>query len=70
MRCKRKPGLEDQSDDTCPIKQKAHLEMHLHIVKSDVINNKRERVQERKYKKGVSYPSMEYLEPLVGDACQ
>jgi hypothetical protein len=70
VRRKGKPGLENQGDDTSPIEQKAHLKMHLHIVKSDMIDNKREGVQEIQYKKGVSYPSMKYLESLVRDACQ
>jgi hypothetical protein len=65
MRRKGKPGLKDQGDDASPIEQKAHLEMHLHIMKSDMIDNKRECVQESQYKKGVSDPSMEYLESLV-----
>lgn len=65
VRRKRQPGLEDQGHDTSPVEQKAHLEMHLHVMESDMIHDKRKCVHESKYEKGIGYPAMKHLESLV-----
>jgi hypothetical protein len=41
MRCKSKPRLKYKRDDTSPVEQQTHFEMHDHVMEMDVIDNER-----------------------------
>lgn len=65
---KGKPSLEYNGHDACPVKYKAHLELHDHVPESNVIDDERKRVHKCEEEEGVGYPSVEDLELLVGNA--
>lgn len=68
MRHERKPRLEDQGNDTRPVKDQTRCEVAFHIPHMDMLHNKGERVYEREDKEGIRDPSVEDLQLLVGDS--
>ena len=70
MRHERKPSLEDQRDNACPVEEQTRGEMLFHIMPVDVVHNERKRVQEGENEKSVRDPSVEDLKSLMGDASE
>ena len=70
MRCESKPGLEDKCNNACPVEEEAHLYLHHHVVKSDMVDDERKGVHERKNKKGVGDPSVKHLKLLMRNPSQ
>lgn len=65
MRCKSKPGLEDEGDNACPVEEEAHLHFHHHVMKSYMVDDKRKGVHQCKNEKGIGDPSVKHLELLM-----
>jgi hypothetical protein len=70
MACKSEPSLKDQSNNARPVEQITHLPLHLHIMKSNMIDNERESVDQREDEEGVGGPAVEDLKSFVGDTCE
>jgi hypothetical protein len=68
MRHEGKPCLEYQCNDTSPVEQKIRGEVLFHIVKVNMIHDKRKCMKERKDEESIRNPSVEDLQSLVGYA--
>jgi len=67
VRSKGKPCLGNQCNDSGPVEYETRRKMFFHVMPSDMVYNKRESVQQGKYKEGIGDPSVENLKPFVRD---
>lgn len=65
MRCESKPRLKYERDNTGPIEQQTHLEVHDHVMEMDVIDNERKGMHQGKQEERICGPSMEHLDSFV-----
>jgi hypothetical protein len=65
MRSKCEICLENDRDNTGPVKKQTRSKVHLHVMPANMVYDKGKGMQKRKQEKGVCAPSMEDLQSFV-----